>query len=381
MVNKTQLPEGIPPLSTYYLYITGSCNLACRHCWISPKFLGMTEVDDGTASLPFDLYEAAILEGEPLGLNHIKFTGGEPFVHPQVERMLSYAYERHLGASIETNGTLINETRARFLQEKTSVTFISVSLDGASSATHDYLRGVPGSFARAQEGVKHLVNAGFHPQIIMSLYEDNVCEIETLALWATSIGCSSLKLNIIQDIGRGGKLINRLHGVERLIDLGYDIERTLQSRVSIPIYYTWPPAFKKLSQLESTGGCDSCNIHNILGVLNNGYVSMCGIGDQENALIYGLIGRNSIADIWINNPILKELRSKIPYRLEGVCNACLLRDTCMGFCPAANYWQTKNLCAPFWLCRDADDLQLFPEMRKRVNNLHGSERKTNHAKN
>ena len=33
------LPQGIPPLAELYLYIAGSCNLACRHCWIVPKFM------------------------------------------------------------------------------------------------------------------------------------------------------------------------------------------------------------------------------------------------------------------------------------------------------------------------------------------------------
>ncbi len=33
---KLDLPEGVPPLTSLYMYIAGSCNLACRHCWISP---------------------------------------------------------------------------------------------------------------------------------------------------------------------------------------------------------------------------------------------------------------------------------------------------------------------------------------------------------
>ncbi len=37
------LPEGVPPLTTFYLYLTDGCNLHCRHCELS---LGVTgEVD------------------------------------------------------------------------------------------------------------------------------------------------------------------------------------------------------------------------------------------------------------------------------------------------------------------------------------------------
>jgi hypothetical protein len=51
------LPDGVPPLSTLYLYIAGACNLACRHCWISPQF------DPSATSgkfLPLDLARKAL---------------------------------------------------------------------------------------------------------------------------------------------------------------------------------------------------------------------------------------------------------------------------------------------------------------------------------
>ena len=44
MSTDIQLPEGVPALTTYYVYVTAGCNLACRHCWIAPTF----EKDGGT---------------------------------------------------------------------------------------------------------------------------------------------------------------------------------------------------------------------------------------------------------------------------------------------------------------------------------------------
>lgn len=363
--NDLNLPAGVPPLVSYYFYMAGTCNLACRHCWITPGFLSSEEVDDGKKSLPFDLFELAIREAEPLGLQNMKFTGGEPFVHPQAERMLAYAAERQLGVSIETNGTLITPQRARFLRDKTSVTFVSTSLDGATAATHDYMRSVPGSFVRTQAGIKNLVEVGIRPQVILSLFEGNVDEIEPLAHWAESAGCSSLKINIIQDTGRGNNFKERVQGIERLIELGRWVEKDIQTRVSIPIYYSWPPAFRNLRHLSESGGNNSCGIHNILGILHTGQISMCGIGTQDNALIYGMLGEDSISDLWINHPFLRQVREKLPYQFEGICGNCLLRDTCMGFCPADSYHRSQNIQMPFWFCELADQVNLFPESRKR----------------
>ena len=47
----------IRPLNTLYFYLTEGCNLACRHCWLAPKF-------DATGNrypvLPVELFETAI---------------------------------------------------------------------------------------------------------------------------------------------------------------------------------------------------------------------------------------------------------------------------------------------------------------------------------
>ena len=139
------LAEGVPPLSTLYMYIAGACNLACHHCWISPHF------DPAAASgrfLPLELACKAVVQGKPLGLSSVKLTGGEPMLHPRFREIVSFLADAGLGITIETNGTLLNESLASFLREM-GVGCISVSLDGADATTHEALRGVPGSFHRA----------------------------------------------------------------------------------------------------------------------------------------------------------------------------------------------------------------------------------------
>ena len=279
--------------------------------------------------------------------------------------MLDYAAERHLGVTIETNGTLISADWARYLREKGCVSFLSVSLDGATAATHDYLRGVPGSFAQAQSGVRHLVEAGLHPQVIMSLYEGNLDEIEPLAHWAEAVGCSSLKVNIIMETGRGGAFQERVQGIERLIELGRWVETELQDRVHIRLNYSWPPAFQRIRCLEYRA-CDGCAIANTLGILHSGLVALCGIGVQDDRLVYGLVGKNPVAEIWKTHPIIVSIRENLPHQLKGVCGECLFRDACMGFCVADNYYRTGSVIAPYHLCAAADQAGLFPTKRKRL---------------
>ncbi|MBT8368330.1 MAG: hypothetical protein KJP23_26855 [Deltaproteobacteria bacterium] len=50
---------------------------------------------------------------------------------------------------------------------------VSVSLDGADAETHEWVRDVAGSFEGALEGIRNLKEAGFRPQIIMSVMRRN----------------------------------------------------------------------------------------------------------------------------------------------------------------------------------------------------------------
>ncbi|MCD4686121.1 MAG: radical SAM protein, partial [Anaerolineae bacterium] len=138
----SQLPEDCPPLVSFYIYLTGGCNLACKHCWIAPSF----QPDGGTGGhLPFELFELAIEEALPLGLQNIMLTGGEPTLHPDFERMVDHIAEQGVGLTIETNGILLTKRLAERIKEVPTFGFISVSLDGADAETHDAFRGVDGA--------------------------------------------------------------------------------------------------------------------------------------------------------------------------------------------------------------------------------------------
>ncbi len=158
------LPEGVPALTAFYLYLTTGCNLCCRHCWIAPQY-----TPDGPApdqALPLELLRQAVAEAKPLGLRHAKLTGGEPTLHPQFVAIADYLTAEGLSLDMETNGTLVDAALARHLKEHTSLEFVSVSIDGPNAEVHDDLRGVPGAFEAAVRGFRHLVAAGFRPQLI-----------------------------------------------------------------------------------------------------------------------------------------------------------------------------------------------------------------------
>ncbi|MCJ7611152.1 MAG: SynChlorMet cassette radical SAM/SPASM protein ScmF, partial [Candidatus Aminicenantes bacterium] len=77
----------------------------------------------------------------------------------------------------------------------------------------------------------------------------------------------------------------------------------------------------------------------------------------------GQAAKDRLEDVWLHNPILKEIRQGLPGKMEGVCGECLMKDLCLGSCIAQNYYSRKKLFAPFWYCDEAVKLGLFPTSR------------------
>jgi MoaA/NifB/PqqE/SkfB family radical SAM enzyme len=60
--------ETIPSIHRLYFYLTESCNLSCRHCYLAPKF---DSTGDKYPTIPIELFKTAIREAKPLGLKQV----------------------------------------------------------------------------------------------------------------------------------------------------------------------------------------------------------------------------------------------------------------------------------------------------------------------
>lgn len=350
----------MPALRTLYLYLTAGCNLACRHCWISPSY----QPGGGSGGhLDLALLEQAILEAKPLGLECAKLTGGEPTLHPGFHELCEMLHRHGIRFLMETNGVLLGP-REVATARRCGMTFCSVSLDGATAATHDAERGVAGAFDKALAGIACLVAEGFRPQVIFTVNRDNLGELFDLVRLAARLGCGSVKVNLLEPTGRGERL-SAFRGLSaaEMLDLGARVE-AFQAEAGIPLHYSWPAAFWPLRRLLR-GDAGTCGVRTILGVLADGSLAMCGIGRHVPELVYGRIGVTPIGEVWREHPRLRELRAIRPSDLEGVCGRCLHGATCFGCCRANAFGATRSLRAPLDFCQQAWELGRFPATRLR----------------
>lgn len=138
------------------------CNLTCHHCFIS-----CSPHNHSFGFLSREQVEQALEESIALGVKEYYFTGGEPFLHPQLTELLCLALE-YGPTTVLTNGTVLKPAWLERLREAQEASRYSlefrVSIDGLSPEMNDPIRG-EGTFARAMRGVAQLVEHGFLPII------------------------------------------------------------------------------------------------------------------------------------------------------------------------------------------------------------------------
>lgn len=254
---------------------------------------------------------------------------------------------------------------------------VSVSLDGPDAQTHEWVRGVQGSFAAAVQGIKNLIGAGIRVQVIMSVMRHTRDKMAEMVRLAASLGVAAVKFNVVMPAGRGKKIHEQREvlTIRELLETGAWVENELAPQAGIRVFYDHPPAFRPLGKLygESGDGCSSCGILGILGILANGNYALCGIGTSVPELVFGNVQTDRLSDVWQHAPVLKEIREGLPKRLEGVCQKCVMKQICGGRCLAQHYYTRRNLWASFWYCHEAYKAGLFPENRLRPGNraIHG----------
>jgi len=118
-----------------------------------------------------------LTEAARLGVKEYYFTGGEPFLNPQMESILGRTLT--FGpATVLTNGLLLSRDRCARLREIADVSDYSldlrVSVDGFDAASNDPVRGA-GTFERILGGVRNLVRAGLNPVITVTHACRGVC--------------------------------------------------------------------------------------------------------------------------------------------------------------------------------------------------------------
>lgn len=155
-------------LNNLFIEMTAkNCNQRCKHCYID--FPLSKKVKDFISQ---DTIKKALNDTTQAPLQWIYLTGAEPMTHPDFNSILRLCLKR-TNVCICTNGTFINEKKARFLKrvedESCYQILFILSLDHYNEQKNDELRG-RGSYRQTIYALKNLLKYDFQPVINTTNY-------------------------------------------------------------------------------------------------------------------------------------------------------------------------------------------------------------------
>lgn len=314
-----------PPYRKAVVQITEWCNLHCVHCFVSAGQYGdtMTLKSIRDVLLP-RLKECRVIS--------VTLTGGEPFAHPDILKIISLCRDTAMKVGICTNATCISEDQMKALVELEA--HCNVSLDGFSSESHGRFRGNKESFATTIATIKALAQHGLLQGLLVT--PNNLAEVEEytkLCEFAVANGATYVLMNPFSSMGRGVRSAGKLGAPDEM--MRQIVNTTSSFADKIEMVYIRFPNDKKLPLAE-------CEASNIIYVFTPGKLTVCPYlvfaartpQSQHKAeeFIVGNIFRD--ADIATR---LDAYKLHERYRLGGnpTCEECRLNAECGKGCPAA----------------------------------------------
>jgi AdoMet-dependent heme synthase len=185
-------------LDTLWFQVAGTlCNLKCAHCFIS-----CSPTNDSHGMLSLEEVRGRLREAARLGVREYYFTGGEPFLNPEMMPIIEAALVQG-PVSVLTNGLLLTPERCRVLKRLSDGSDYSldirISVDGYSEQTNDPIRGA-GTFRRILDGIRNLADAALNPVITVTEACGEAASAQGRARfleWMRRIGLDKPRLKIL----------------------------------------------------------------------------------------------------------------------------------------------------------------------------------------
>jgi uncharacterized Fe-S cluster-containing radical SAM superfamily protein len=150
---------GLARLETLWINTGTLCNLTCRSCYIESS-----PTNDALVYLTLAEAKVYFEQAEAIGVRVIGFTGGEPFMNPDMVAMMRLALDKGFELLVLTNAMRpmrrFEKALAVIGAEHGDRIVMRVSLDHHDGALHEAERG-EGSWAKALDGLQWLARTGF----------------------------------------------------------------------------------------------------------------------------------------------------------------------------------------------------------------------------
>lgn len=211
-----------------HLDLTNRCNFNCIACWCNSPLLGDKAMPEWERklTLPLDLIEGIFDDLAGMGgLRQVKLVGGgEPFLHPDILKIVKYIknIDRSIEIDINTNFSLVDEKVAEELLEL-GVDSLTVSVWGGTPNVYSSVHPnqTEQTFFRIKDTLKFIFERKkemnkYHPRIIFHnvIFRQNYKDVEEMLKFALEVGANDIQFVPIDPV-KGKTEVLLLDDLER----------------------------------------------------------------------------------------------------------------------------------------------------------------------
>lgn len=324
---------------------TRACQVACRHCRASALTTALP--GELTTTEGLDLIDQVAGFGRPYPI--LVLTGGDCLVRPDLFELVDHAVSLGIPTALAPAVTplLTPEIVARVAAS--GVRAVSISLDGATAATHEGVRAVPHHFRDTVAAIEAFVAAGLDVQVNTTVMRENLAELADVAEIVRRTGARIWEVFFLVQVGRGaatGAITpaeheDACHVIYEASQYGF-IVRTVEA-----------PFFRRVVAQRRAGGATpgsatyrelSARLVELLGPPTHpssahtaatrdgkGILFVAYDGEVYPAgflpLGLGSLRDRPLSEIYRDDPVLRQIRAA---EFSGRCGRCEYADLCGG---------------------------------------------------
>ena len=302
--------------------VTRACALACKHCRAIAQ--PRAHPDELTTDEALKLVDRIAELAPPM----LVLTGGDPMMRRDLLDIIRYAAGKGLRVALSPAATprLLHADFAAL--RAAGVSSLSLSLDGATPATHDRFRGVPHTFERTLQAARAAKEAGIMLQINTTLSRSTLAELPAFTELMRELQPDVWSIFVLVPTGRA--TLDELPSAD---DLEQVWRRLLDLRRELPfaIKTTEGHHYRRVMLQAAREGGEKPR-HLIPTRDGKGVLFISHIGEVQPSgflpLTLGNVRTHDLAELYRSHPDMLRLRDDDA--LGGKCGRCEFRRICGG---------------------------------------------------
>ena len=326
---KIELDKVVKNIKTVFMEITSKCNYSCKYCYNNSGTSGKIK------QLTFNEISSLIQQYKQFGIKKIILSGGEPFLHPDIFKIIELIHRNDFELMIITNGSLLTKETS-ILLNKYKVT-LQLTLDSHIEEINNYYKG-KNSYKLTLNGLENLNNYfdmnNVYLRINLNYLNMNDDEILSFCHFLKERGIKNIYFAFVKCEGRASKCnypnlyndYDTIAGFSKRVDEISKLMKKNGINIVAPALYVANAC--PYSDPEKYTGTY------VIYISNEGNVYPCQslLGDE---FILGNIKVSNLENI-VNSINMQKFLENCAYRLKNLigCEKCIFKNNCGKGCIA-----------------------------------------------